>query len=623
MEANASIGKDTIDLPANTYILTISGQEEDASLTGDIDILDDLTINGVSAETTIIDGASLDRVLNITGTNDSIVSITNLTIQNGGFDLSSNVADPKGGGIYNALAGATLLISDSIIINNQSFIDIGGDPGGGGIYNAGSLQLSNTDIFTNSSPSGHAIFNIGLAIIKGGNIAFNTAGTAGGGTVLNQGTLHVEGTNIYRNYSYGGAGVNNAYSSTATLENVSIYSNTVYLDGGGILNFGVITVTNSAIYSNHNNTSPGGGISNRGTFLLTSSAVHHNTAKGFAIGGGISIYDGIFDVKNSSVYSNSAGIGGGIYLENGELFLSSSVISGNVADTKGGGIYTLKPVSIENSDISNNVAAEGGGIFVDGAALTVTLSTIQNNQANSAAGIGLYNTSRASMQDSTFSYNSAVTEGGGLFVDSTSTAVLASSTFNHNSATTGAGIYNTGLLNGTNTTVSNNAASSNGGGIWHGGLSVNEVTLTNVTLTENSAPGGSGIYQANLATIIITNTIIANNGVENCNVALTETSYSLEDSNDCGFVGAGDQINTDPLLGPLQNNGGNTQTHALLAASPAVDSATDDICPGTDQRGATRPFDGDGDSTAVCDIGAYEYGGTIWQYLYLPLILKP
>ncbi|MAT98454.1 MAG: hypothetical protein CL608_15020 [Anaerolineaceae bacterium] len=624
MEANALSGSDVISLPANTYALTIAGPEEDASATGDIDILDDLTINGTNAATTIVDGAMLDRVFHITGTNDSIVSISNLTVQNGGFELDSDVADPQGGGIYNALPGASLLISDSVLLNNQSFPSLlGGPGGGGGIYNAGALQLSNTDILTNSSPSGHGVFNVGNATVTGGVLAFNSTVIGGGGTLLNQGTLYVEGTHFYRNYSYGGGGVDNTDSGTTTLKNVSIYSNSVYLDGGGILNFGTITVTNSAIYENKSNSSRGGGIfSYRGTFNVISSTIHHNTAvAGFADGGGVYVYDGVFDIKDTAIYSNSAGVGGGIYFEDGALLLSNNNISGNVATTLGGGIYSVKSLSIENNNIADNQAQAGGGVYIDGNILTITNSTIQNNIAEEAAGIGVYNMSRLEVQNSTISHNNAIMEGGGVLIDSDSTSLIVASSIYSNSAMTGGGILNYGQLESINSTVSSNMASQQGGGIW------SEATigtfLENVTLAENSAPSGAGIYHTMLTTTTITHTLLANNGTENCNLPLDLTYFSLEDNNDCGLSHTGDITNTNALLGPLTNNGGSTLTHALLEESPAIDAGDNASCPAIDQRGTARPFDGDDDGTAVCDIGAIEYGALSLQYIYLPQIIKP
>lgn len=86
------------------------------------------------------------------------------------------------------------------------------------------------------------------------------------------------------------------------------------------------------------------------------------------------------------------------------------------------------------------------------------------------------------------------------------------------------------------------------------------------------------------------------------------------DNSGCTFNATkGDQVGTaqdpiDPLLGPLQNNGGPTLTQALLDGSPAIDTGTRTECPATDQRGYARPVDGDGDGIAECDIGTYEYG---------------
>ncbi|HZY41745.1 MAG TPA: choice-of-anchor Q domain-containing protein, partial [Anaerolineae bacterium] len=91
----------------------------------------------------------------------------------------------------------------------------------------------------------------------------------------------------------------------------------------------------------------------------------------------------------------------------------------------------------------------------------------------------------------------------------------------------------------------------------------------------------------------------------------------IEDSaNACGLTNGvnGNIIGQDPVLGALANNGGFTQTHSLLAGSPAIDTGTNTGCPATDQRGAVRP------AGVRCDVGAFEYSPP--RYLYLPLIVR-
>jgi hypothetical protein len=125
--------------------------------------------------------------------------------------------------------------------------------------------------------------------------------------------------------------------------------------------------------------------------------------------------------------------------------------------------------------------------------------------------------------------------------------------------------------------------------------------LDHVTVVENTAGFSvAGIYIA--GDVSVKNTIVADNLGPNCGgIALSATSYNLEDTNTCGFSAAADQPVTDPLLGPLADNGGPTMTHALLANSPAIDAGSPDCPPpGRDQRGVIRP-QRDG-----CDIGAYE-----------------
>lgn len=138
--------------------------------------------------------------------------------------------------------------------------------------------------------------------------------------------------------------------------------------------------------------------------------------------------------------------------------------------------------------------------------------------------------------------------------------------------------------------------------------------LTNVTLAGNSAQQGSGGGILNIAgEVHPTNTIIADNQAptdSNC-ASLTYNSTTgtfssggnnLENADTCNFDAAGDKANTDPLLGPLQNNGGSLLTMALLDHRPGVDAGNNATCPATDERGVPRPQPPRG----VCDIGAFE-----------------
>ena len=113
-----------------------------------------------------------------------------------------------------------------------------------------------------------------------------------------------------------------------------------------------------------------------------------------------------------------------------------------------------------------------------------------------------------------------------------------------------------------------------------------------------------------MRTLTLQNSIVASNSPGNCSGSMTSKGYNLSSDGSCNFSNSGDRNNTDPKLGPLQNNGGPTQTMALPSGSPAIDAGNPSGCKDsqghlltTDQRGMPRH---DTEDTGGCDMGAYE-----------------
>jgi hypothetical protein len=164
-----------------------------------------------------------------------------------------------------------------------------------------------------------------------------------------------------------------------------------------------------------------------------------------------------------------------------------------------------------------------------------------------------------------------------------------------------------------NSTISRNTATFSGGIKQGGGT----LTITHSTITANTALSQAGGLR-NGGTVNLFNTILADNnspdGPDGRNFGTINSQGHNLIGNNSGFVftpGAGDLVGTstspiDPQLGPLQDNGGSNFTHAFVGCSPAIDAGDNTAAPATDQRGFTRIVDGDGDSIATIDIGAFE-----------------
>ncbi|MBI4498413.1 MAG: hypothetical protein HY689_10985, partial [Chloroflexi bacterium] len=304
-------------------------------------------------------------------------------------------------------------------------------------------------------------------------------------------------------------------------------------------------------------------------------------------------------IRKGNAASNN---GGGIY-SSGMLTVSQSTISGNSA-AYGGGISNTGDLTASQGTISGNSASYGGGIYNTGT-LTVSQSTVSGNSAATFTGGGISNLGSLTVSQSTVSGNSAGTDAGGIYNGGNLT--VNNSTVSGNSAGADAGgIYNNdGTATVSNSTISGNVAVSYGGGIKND----RPITVVNSTLYANSAAQGAGIISDHLrASAAFSGTIVAGSiGGPNCSGTITSNGYNLSSDATCSLAGAGDLENTDPLLGPLQDNGGPTQTHALLVGSPAIDAVPTANCTDADgnpltvdQREAARP------QGTACDIGAFE-----------------
>ncbi|HEX4128849.1 MAG TPA: choice-of-anchor Q domain-containing protein [Pirellulales bacterium] len=342
----------------------------------------------------------------------------------------------------------------------------------------------------------------------------------------------------------------NAISDTITFD-ASLNGSTITLSQGQ-LEIGAGTVVPSV-----------GVVTINGGNQITISG--NNTTGVLSVIGGNAVLNGLAIIDASQ--------GGGLFNEEpgdgGTLLLTNSTISGSV---NGGGIENYGIMTVINSTISGNYSANSGGGIYNAGTMTVSDSTISGNTGNDGGGIE--NSATMTVVNSTISGNSTSNTGdyGGGIENS-------GSAFSH------------GTMTLSNSTVSGNTA-GNGGGVNDGGVMV----ISNSTIAANSAlDNGDGIYDEAFSSgtsLTLLSTIVAGNMPVNSNpsasdyygAALAAGSTNNLIGIDSGSLGsglangvAGNQVGSSahpiiPLLGPLANNGGSTETMALEANSPAINA---------------------------------------------------
>jgi hypothetical protein len=415
------------------------------------------------------------------------------------------------------------------------------------------VSISGLTIANGSADSGGGIDNLGMATVTNCTLANDSAQFGGG--IDNSGTLTVTNCTLANDFaSFHGGGIGNGGDGTltvtnCTLTNDSVVNNTVgsSANGGGIENLGTSTVTNSTLTNDYavdnGGTAAGGGIGNDNSASLT--------------------------VTNCTLANDSAQSGGGIN-STGTLTVTNCTLTNDSA-TGGGGIMSSGRLTVANSTLANDSGGNGAGIFVVAGTATVTNSTLANEFAS--GGSGIQNQGTLTVTNSTLANDFATDQGGG--------------------------IINLGTLTVTNSTLANDSAQS-GGGIEN----IGTLTVTNSTLANDSAQSGGGILNFQMATL--NNTIVADSpsgGDVNTTGSLTGSHDLISD----GSGGLAGTITGDPLLGPLQDNGGPTQTMALLPGSPAIDAGSNALAVDAinhplsiDERGVARIVNG------TVDIGAFE-----------------
>ncbi|HAA60656.1 MAG TPA: hypothetical protein DCE39_06970 [Planctomycetaceae bacterium] len=411
-EANASPGGDTIILPAGTFLLSLTGRDEDGGFTGDLDISGDLDILGAGSGETLIDADGIDRVFHVH--NGVTLNVFGVTI-NGGDAGSTG----SGGGL---LSHGTVSLNETVVTDNVA-------NRGGGVFTSGELTVSNSTVSNNdASLQGGGIYNfltgaidgaIGagdLTLRIGDGTSFPTSGsfnvlidteelsvTSVDGDLFTV-TRGVNGTTAAAHPD--GAAVELVGGGVVTVEQSTVTGNQANAQGAGLYNEASLAIRSSEIVQNVSD-SRGGGIYNATlTAVLANPVLASSTT--------IDLVDAASIPAAAPFDIFVGGEGMAVTGVNGNQFTVVRGVSGTVAAPHGAGAEVRLAgkafASIDRSTVAENTAGSaGGGIFSEDT-LTITTSTVSSNTAG--AGAGLASNGSVTVVNSTVASNVAVNAGG-------------------------------------------------------------------------------------------------------------------------------------------------------------------------------------------------------------------
>lgn len=488
--------------------------------------------------------------------------------------LENNQADVSGGAINN---NSNLTIDRTILQNNQATL------GGGAIWNNRNLTINDSIFSTNSTTRfGAGIYNVDSLTVNGSTF---------------QGGNAVAGAGIYTATELPGITARTTIDGSLFDGNIATRGATSG-DGGAIYNFAGDLDVNRSMFQNNQAQDWGGAIVG---------------AAGASV-----------NIAGTTFRTNSATVGGVIHQNSGTLAIADSTFLNNQSQQQGGALDlgALPNALIQRTLIQANQAGDGGGGISLSGTSNLTLDQVSLLQNQAIGGGGLNAQSSRSYQgtlnilNSTIANNqTTVLNGGGIDFNpiAPSTLTIVGSTLSQNrSAQDGGGIAlgPNATVNITNTTLAQNQAAGGGGGV----IAFGNLNLSHVTIADNQADGigfesGGGLSIApSLGTARLNHTIVANNRaasgadlvgpVIDQGLNLIGTGDAATGLTLSSWVGSS-AAPINPLLAPLANYGGLTQTMALLPGSVAIDAGSSAIA--TDQRGRAR--------VGAADIGAFESQG--------------